>query len=216
MENFSNPTEKKNKKNRNRIANSLANPTETLRPPPYPTRPAPCRTFFAFVFALWYCRCGALGPSCLKLLFMIMGPRRFGSVGVRFGGRRRIWEGRSVFALLGEAKNAKQQSNNKEKEQNENRKKQQKMVLYLWATERAELYKSRPNSPNQNLNRTHSDNTHSHTTSNTNTHVHSKKPGKSIKDYFRSFFCTLICLQLIFFLADETKRAEPSRVIKEQ
>lgn len=118
--------EKKNKKNRNRIANSLANPTETLRPPPYPTQPAPCRTFFAFVFALWYCRCGALGPSCLKLLFMIMGPRRFGSAGVRFGGRRRIWEGRSVFALLGEAKNAKQQSNNKEKEQNENRKQKKK------------------------------------------------------------------------------------------
>lgn len=62
----------------------------------------------------------------------------------------------------------------------------------------------------QNLNRTHTQATH------TLTQVHSKKPGKSIKDYFRSFFCTLICLQLIFFLADETKRNEPSRVIKEQ
>lgn len=84
------------------------------------------------------------------------------------------------------------------------------MVLYLWATEQAELYKSRPNSPNQNLNRIqrqHTSNTQTHS----HTHVHSKKPGKSIKDYFRSFFCTLICLQLIFFLADETKRNEPSR-----
>lgn len=57
----------------------------------------------------------------------------------------------------------------------------------------------------QNLNRTHTQATH------TLTQVHSKKPGKSIKDYFRSFFCTLICLQLIFFLADESKRNETSR-----
>lgn len=41
MENFYKPPEKKNKNNRNRIANSLANPTETLRTPSYPPRPDP-------------------------------------------------------------------------------------------------------------------------------------------------------------------------------
>lgn len=78
-------------KNTNRIANSLANPTETLhvhhpnRPDPtvpYPTRRVPyvLRLCLRLRLALVMWGHGALGPSCLKLLFMIMGSRRFGSV----------------------------------------------------------------------------------------------------------------------------------------
>lgn len=126
-------------KNTNRIANSLANPTETLhvhhpnRPDPtlpYPARRVPYVLRLRLRLALVMWGHGALGPSCLKLLFMIMGSRRFGSD--RFVATTTTYlPAEKCVCAFGEAKNAKQQSNNKEKEQNENRKKQQKMVLYL-------------------------------------------------------------------------------------
>lgn len=200
--------------NRNRIANSLANPTETLRPPPYPTSPVPyVLRLYSLVLPMW-----GPGPQLSKVVVYDNGPTTvwFGRGSVR---GPTTYLRRQKCVLLGEAKNAKQQSNNKEKEQNENRKpekKQQKMVLYLWATERAELYKSRPNSPNKNLNRTHSDNTHTHTsTQHTLTHTCiAKSQANLLKIIFVVSFARWFVYNLFSFWL--MKQNEPSRVIKEQ
>lgn len=124
MENFYKPPEKKIKITETELPiRSLIQQRLYERLPirPDPTRP--------YVLRLRLRSLVLLGPSCLKLLFMIMGRRRFGSVGATTYLRRQ----KCVCAFFegGEAKNAKQQSNNKEKEQNENREKNSKKWYFI-------------------------------------------------------------------------------------